>query len=203
MKTNTKKILALIICFITIGLEILGFIIRPNRYDLPPIAFYTVISNYVALFASVVYIIGFFSKRFSKIVSVCRFTAANMLLVTFLIVFLVLIWFVTPYELLISENNSIHHIIAPVLTLCSYFFLEEHVQSKKAIIPFMTISSIYCVILVTLNCFNIVDGPYPFFMTNVFGLPLVIVFCILIAGAFYGISLLFLKWTKKYDLAHQ
>lgn len=202
MKPILKKNFAFVISIITIILEIIGFIIRPKLYDLPPIAFFTVISNCVALFSSIMLIIGLITKKFSKWMTVIRYTAVIMLAVTFLIVFFVLIWFVSPYELLIAKHSCIQHIIVPLISFISYFFFEDHVQSKKAVIPFMAISVIYCVIIVTLNALNKIDGPYPFFMTNVFGLPLVILFCCLIAFAFLGLALLLVKITSIYDKKH-
>jgi len=183
---------ASIINILTIFLGTVGLLIRPDRYGIPPLAFYTILSNLIAMFSSVLFLTVAVFKIKIPFLNELRFCACCTLTVTFLVVTLCLVWFTDPLIVLFDRNNLFHHILIPIMTFCSYVYLEPHAEKKSAIVYPMVFTVVYSAVMIYLNATGKVDGPYPFFMTQRFGLIPVILFCIGIGALVYLVfSLIF------------
>ena len=128
---------------------------------------YTVLSNYLALIASAVYLINP-ERRISQLL---RYTATVCLTVTFIVVIFVFI----PMTILAGQlaegvqgmllrgNMPVHHILCPILSFISFILFEKHSSlttrdSITAAIPTL----LYAIVTGALNILNVMEGPYPF-----------------------------------------
>ena len=92
-------------------------------------------------------------------------------MVTFIVVMTVLlpIYMMSGYGTagMFSGWNLFFHVIAPLLSLFSFWFLEDHEDLPRwstfaAVIP----TVIYAVVLIIMNIKGYVEGPYPFLMVR-------------------------------------
>ena len=121
--------------------------------------YYTNLSNIFALIVGVLFII-FYNKK-KEFIKDLRFMCTSCLTVTFLVVIFILCpMYRFNYKLLMFTNVFfIFHTLCPLLSIISYILFEE--RSKKVYLGFL-FTILYGVVLVILNWFNIVSGPYPF-----------------------------------------
>jgi len=182
---------------LTVLLGTVAILIRPERYGIPAIAFYTIQSNLIGLLSSLMFLIGTLRKKELPFVRNMRFCACITLFVTFLIVIFVLVWFTDPLVLLFDRNNLFHHILIPIMTLVSYIYFEPHADDVNTIRFPVIYSILYSIVMVILNILGIVDGPYPFFMVRRFGLPIVVLSCFGIGIVLYVICRLVKAFALK------
>ena len=62
----------------------------------------------------------------------------------------------------ILGNMFEHHLLCPLLSLFSFMFLEDYKLKLNNIKYPVIITTIYGFILILLNIFKVIDGPYPF-----------------------------------------
>jgi len=196
-----KQKIAILINALTIVLGIFALAIRPDRYGIPAIAFYTILSNILAIVSSVFYLIGLIRKKEISFTRVLRYSACCSLVITFLVVVLCLVWFTDPLEILFDRNNLYHHILIPLMTFYSYIFCESHIKNQKAVAYPLYFCIIYCIVLVTLNIKGKIDGPYPFFMTQRIGVLPAIFYCTGLGFAVYIICRLIYKFAIRTESA--
>jgi len=125
----------LVIFFECIGLRIS---IAGRKWGI--LAYYTQLSNLIALVSSLLYLVA----AGTKAVTLLRFLTVSVLTMTFLITVFVLVPMGgSAKKLLFSGNGLYHHVICPILSVGSYFLT-----------------------MVTLNGLRKYDGPYPFFRVH-------------------------------------
>lgn len=139
---------------------------------MPAYSYYTELSNYTAMLASVLLVLSLRYEKLERTSVLFRYIATCMLTITFLIVFLVLLPFGgDPYKLLVEGNCIPHHILVPVLSFISYLFFEKHVRKVRLFLIPAFLTWFYGNFLILLNGLHLARGPYPFLQTNVFGVP--------------------------------
>ncbi len=181
---NSK--LALIFNILLIISELIGFIWSFVK-DGVDLIYYTNLSNLFALIVSVLFVI--FYKKKSNLIKDLRFMSTSCLTVTFLVVIFILSpMFGFNYKLLMFTNVFfIFHTLCPLLSIISYILFEE--KSNKLYLGFLfTIA--YAIILLILNYFRIVSGPYPFLLVHKQSIFMSIFWFVLIVGGSYMISIL-------------
>jgi len=196
-----KQKIAIVFNVLTIVLGIFGLAIRSDRYGIPALAFYTILSNILAIVSSVFYLIGAIRNKEFPFTRGLRYTACCSLVITFLIVTLCLVWFTDPIEVLFEGNNLYHHILIPLMTFYSYICCESHVQNEKAVMYPLGYSILYSAVLVAFNIAGKVDGPYPFFMTQRFGVFPVMLCCIGLGIIIYFLCRLIFKFAIRTESA--
>ena len=165
LKTVTLTINLAIIIF-----ELFGFINVFRSIGLNAFLYYTENSNLILLISSImlcVYLIGDLKgKKFKvpKWFSAFRLTGVLSVTVTFLVVLFIL----TPefdngfYGAFIENSMKYHHLLCPLLGMISFIFYEKYEFKKYDNLKSLIFTIIYSAILVPLNIFKVVDGPYPF-----------------------------------------
>ncbi len=182
MKKNT---LAIIFNVLIVLCGIIGLIISINKENISLI-YYTNLSNLFALIVSILFLI--FNKK-SKIIKDLRFMSTSCLSVTFLVVLFILApMYNFNYKLLMfTDIFFLFHTLCPLLSIISYICFEE--KSNKVYMGFL-FTLVYGIIMIILNIFRVVSGPYPFLMVYKQGVLMSIIWFILIVGGSYAISLL-------------
>ncbi|MBR2788128.1 MAG: hypothetical protein IKD94_03095 [Erysipelotrichaceae bacterium] len=136
-------------------LEIIGLIITYRQTGWKMFIYYTILSNCLALIASIFYLMNY------PMTSVLRYTATCMLVMTLVITLFVLSPAVGSVKLLMVDGNGLyHHTLCPILSLISYVFFEKH--SNMWTLPVIA-SLLYGLMMIWLNYINKMIGPYHFF----------------------------------------
>ena len=152
--------IARIICLIILALETRGLFLSIGDRRWKVFAFYTQISNITtALSALLVVIFGE-----TGITTMIRYLSSCMLVMTFIVTTCVLIPMGgNPKMLLFSGNGFYHHLVIPVVSVCSYLVFEQHVTNAGAILIPTIMTFLYGIIMLYMNYKDWFDGPYPFF----------------------------------------
>ncbi len=105
------------------------------------------------------------------------------------------------FSALMLEGDGLYlHFLCPLLSLISYFFLEnpKDLKLRDTFLVFQ-FSVLYTVILVILNLTRVVEGPYSFFLVYQQPVWLSVLLAVLMMGGNYGLTVAnyFLgKWTS-------
>ena len=140
---------------IIIVLEVIGLTISAKKRGWSIFAFYTQLSNMVALLSSVFFLLA------GDKVAWLRFTGTCMLIMTFVVTLFILVPMGAGFKTMMFTSSGLyHHTLCPILSAASYLMWEPHASAwfVPVILTFM-----YGMIMLYLNWKGAVDGPYPFF----------------------------------------
>ena len=133
-------------------MEVIGLYLSYRHVGKSMIIYYTEISNFLALLASLFYL-------FKTDAGLFRYISTCMLMMTFLVSLFVL----SPsggLKLTMLHGECLyHHTLVPILSLLSYLFFEEH--SSLWYLPVL-ITLFYGLIMIVLNLKGKIEGPYDF-----------------------------------------
>ena len=198
-----KQNFALTANAVLIILEIIGTAISLSDGGLVNFIWYTVLSNVFAMAVSICYCVQAVKyKKIPEWIASLRFGASVCLLVTFLIVVFVLVPMSLPYgtaaKVLYQGSQIYHHILCPLISVCSFLFLEKSPKKGlhsiiKAALP----TFIYAIVLTVLNLLKIVHGPYPFLYVYEQPWYLSVFWFLVIPALALGIAIVLLKITEK------
>lgn len=172
MLTNKRKLmLAIVVNFIIVLLEIIGAILSIKRHGVRAFQYYTEDSNYFALIISFIFVLcGIISlttnKSLGGVIHILRFISTTCLTVTLIVVLLVLIPMFPEDSvfMLFGNSNLYQHTLCPILSVLSFVFLENEIRlSKRSIFISLIPTIVYGVICISLNICRVMEGPYPFF----------------------------------------
>lgn len=208
---NVKKSLyaAAVLNGAVIIFEIIGLVLSIYYMKWTMFAYYTQDSNLVALVASVVY--EFYAVRKicgkSDIPSwavVFRYVATCCLTLTFLTVIFVLIPMTginNAAHLLLDGSMLYVHLICPVLAIVSFLLFErDETVGKRALIAALSPTFIYSIIVVALNIFNKLEGPYPFLLVHKQPVWQSVMWVIIMVGMSFFIA--WILWLLKRKILH-
>jgi hypothetical protein len=188
-----KRIYA-IIHFIIIILELYAFSRMFVMNGKMGLEYYTVLSNLLAFFTSILCL--YYYKGDNKYVNNLYYLSTCMLLMTFLVVFFVL----TPmykfnyHWLMFKGSNLVMHTLAPALMVNSYIIFNKEKVNK--FIP-LIVTAIYGFVMIFLNLFRVVDGPYPFLRVNNQPLFISIMWFVILLIVILVISIAVVKLNRK------
>ena len=154
--------MARIINLIIVIAEVITLLITLKKKD-RKIVYYTQISNFVCLIASLLLVI--FGQK--PVVTMLRYLSSCMLLITFMVTAFILLPTFKTIKLFTGRSFYLH-LFCPALSLISYLFFEKHVRTIWALLP-LAVTVVYGLIMIYLNYKEKVDGPYPFFRINAIG----------------------------------
>ncbi len=162
--------------------------------------YYTELTNIIGLIVSGIYVYYLINnKKISKKFSVVKYTSTVCFAITFLVVFLIL----TPMSnynlkaMFIDGVLLFHHLLCPIISIVSFIFFDEIVGlSKKDTIYSLFLTCIYGIIMICLNIFNFVIGPYPFLKVKNQSILVSLVWLILIFSISYCVAF-FLRFFKS------
>ena len=192
---------AIIINSILIVLEIIAFIHDCTEFGLSMFKWYTIDSNILQLFVSVLVVYYCVKGRpLPGILTVLHFISAVGLTVTFLIAAFVLAPEGGIRYYFIDNVAPINHLIGPALSVISLLVLEktEKLPMRVIIWP-AAMSLLYGVICLILNAVRKLDGPYFFLQVHeqpvgviVMWFGIIAALCILLAFVYYKV-----KWRHS------
>lgn len=166
----TKASLALTANIVIIILELIGTSISLSNEGIRNFRWYTVLSNVFALAASCCYTAAALFCGLDQLpqwVRLLRCGASVCLSVTFLIVVTVLVPMAVPggtaADVLYKGPQIYHHILCPLISACSFVFLEVPPEGGLRLALYAAIPTLlYAVVLTILNLARVTHGPYPF-----------------------------------------
>lgn len=184
--TNNRRDIILALNFLIILGEVFGLFLRTYILQSPGLEFYTVVSNYVSLFASLAVVHCIVTKRpISRPAKLLRLAATIMLTVTFLVVIFILPGNLqTPlWQLLFPGQMFFLHLICPILSIVTLLIFERYRFSRleQDVVTLPTI--IYALFIIIANLADVVNGPYPFIrqlMSDIVATLLAVVACYLL-----------------------
>ena len=129
--------------------------------------YYTVDSNFLAMFAAMGYV--YYALRGKKLphwAEIMKLSAVVALIITFV----VCIFILAPVypggfaAIMFGEHMLFMHTVSPILLFVSFVFFEHNKLSNKDIPAAMIYTLVYAAIMLTLNILRVEEGPYPFLM---------------------------------------
>jgi|GEM_PF-545936 len=163
---------ALLNCLIVV-LECMAAVRTFTKSGIGSLWFYTVLSNLLALAASVLYLLALGGGRLRRVADLWRYAASVCLTVTCLVVVFVLVptdrsgdLMTAAQSMLLSEDMRIQHLLCPVMSFVSFVFFEDVRLRRgdwlRAALP----TFLYAAVLVPANYLRVYEGPYPFLMVH-------------------------------------
>ena len=198
----SKKIkISIILNILIIIFELIGIIKSFNYNKFEMFYYYTECSNILALFSSSLYLVDLLlNKNNIKLVSAFKYLSTLALMITFLVVLFILVPLAGFSNLIFYFTGGAmlyHHLLCPVIAFISLLYfdkIEVNVKFTKYILYF---TLLYAFVLIILNIFKIVDGPYPFLRVYNQSIVISIMWFILIIGMTYILSILFNKLLTR------
>lgn len=198
----SKKNISIVLNILIIVLEIIGIIYTFNLYKLNLFMYYTIDSNILLLFASILYLIGLFTGKDNKFVHLLKFSATVSVAITFIVVLTILSWSsnMSLYNLLIKDAMLYHHILCPLLAVISFTLFEKYNNKmNKYQLKGLLFTVLYAVVTIILNIFKVISGPYPFLMVYNQSVIASISWFIIMAAITYIVSLTIKVLSEKYN----
>ena len=176
---------------VMIACGITGMAVRGLKRFIKSLMFYTQLSNLAAIVSAALFLI----TEGAEWVSVLRYLAVCMLIMTCLVTIFILVPTIKNTKLLLwSRTGFLLHLVCPILNTVSYLFFEPHVSAGMIAVP-AAATLIYGIIMIYLNYIHRVDGPYPFLRVHnqsvtatVIWIILLLVMISAIAGGVYWLS---------------
>lgn len=198
----SKKNISIVLNILIVVLEIIGIIYTLSSYKLNLFMYYTIDSNILLLFASILYLIGLFTGKNNKFVHLLKFSATVSVAITFIVVLSILSWSssLSLYNLLVKDAMLYHHILCPLLAITSFILFEKYDNKMNRYqLKGLLFTVLYAVVIIFLNIFKIISGPYPFLMVYNQSIIASIIWFILMACITYIVSLTIKILSEKYN----
>ncbi len=165
-----KREVSLALNMLLIIFECIGFILSIAEYNTIHFEYYTEDSNFIALIASLTFIIFMgINKKVPRLVSIFKYISNICLTLTcFVVIFILLPMYDYDFAMLLFDGPILyHHLLCPIISLISFFFYDDLGKlTKSDSIKGMSFTILYGLVLIPLNIFMIVEGPYPFLMVK-------------------------------------
>ena len=189
-------------------LELIALAHDIGSFGLEMFKYYTIDSNVLQMFVSVAILYGLLVKKNERpdlVIAVLHLVCAVCLTITFLIALFVL----APQEgfayYFLSDVAPINHFLAPLLSVTSFLFARnDFVPPIKALFAPMLATLLYGVVLLALNWFRLLDGPYFFLRvhdeapaTIVMWFGIISVMCLAFSGAYLWIRTRFVAHLSR------
>lgn len=166
---------------LVVAFEIVGLRIAIADRGVRILAYYTQISNIVALVSSLAFLV------LGSAAAPLRYLSSCMLVMTFLITVCVLIPMGGDFKkLMLLDNGLYHHTLCPIVSVASYVLWEAH--ASMPLIP-IAATMVYGFTLLGINAARKVDGPYPFFRVYKQSLRATVLWVIALIAIITAISL--------------
>lgn len=170
-----KRIISAILNIIIVIFEIIAGVLSFKTNQFKMFVFYTEDSNYFAGFASLLLAIFQIKSILHKkgeipiSVKILKYISVCLLMITFTVVIFILCPMyggLDAYKIMLLSGSMLYqHLLCPILSFISFAFFERGFElNKKATFIALIPTCIYAIILILLNVFEIVKGPYPFLM---------------------------------------
>jgi hypothetical protein len=194
LQKKNKALLCNIIIFV---LEIIGLVISLHKDGKISLSYYTNDSNLLMLLGSGLYILYSVKGNIPKWLKHFKYICVTALTITIVTVIFVLapMYNFNYGWILFKDQMLLYHTLCPILAIWSFIKYEDY--KYKDVMPPILYTLIYAVILIALNLYNIVDGPYPFLRVNSQSTISSIIWLCILTGANYLLAHLLLKYNHK------
>lgn len=168
MVIEMKRKISLIFNVLIVLFEIIGLILTIGVNKRISFEYYTEDSNILALIISLLFVIFSLNNcKLPKWLKVLKYSSTVCLSVTFFVVLFIL----TPmynfnFKYMFFYNSLVfQHLLCPLLSIVTFVFFDDigEISFKDVFLGLIT-TLIYSFILIILNIFDVVVGPYPFLM---------------------------------------
>ncbi len=198
-----KKEVSLVLNMLLIIFECIAFILSIIEYNAINFEYYTEDSNFIALVASVLFIMFLGANRkVPKVVMLFKYVSNICLTLTFFVVLFILIpMYNYDFSLLLFKGPLFyHHLLCPIISLISFFAYDNigKITVKDSIIG-MGFTLLYGFVLIPLNIFEVVKGPYPFLMVREQALIMTVLWMLILLSLVFLISYVLRKLYLKYN----
>ena len=159
---NKKKI-SIGLNVLIIIVEIIGLILCYKELGINSFIYYTLLSNLFLLISCILYL--FKNKIKSRVVDIMKFGSTLSVTVTFLVVLFILgpNKDLTYHFLLLEGANFFYHLVCPVLGIITFLFFDDvKISGFKDVLGAFVFTVLYSIVILTLNIFKVIVGPYPF-----------------------------------------
>ena len=169
LSTRGAASAALIFSLILFVLEAYATVISFQESGVAGLRFYTVLSNEMMLIASAFTLFAFRFPGIKDHAELLNYIATCMLMLTFLVVIFVLTPLdlkdgVNPAHYYIGCTATIHHVVAPILAFINFCFVARNESLASWVIAAaMGVTLVYTIVILYLNYWRVMVGPYPFF----------------------------------------
>ena len=197
---NKKKNITLYLNIFIIILELIGLLITLKNSRKIEIKYYTECSNIMMLITSSLLTYYLLKKKtIPKWLNILTHMSVLGLTVTFLVVLFILSpMYNFNYGLLLFGGSMLYfHTLCPIISIITYFFSSQIHIAKKEIKYTMLFTIIYSIVILLLNIFRILEGPYPFLMVYKQPIYMSIIWIILLEGGAYLLSIVLYKIKKR------
>jgi len=197
---NKKKNITLYLNILIIILELIGLFITLKTAHKIEIKYYTECSNIMMLITSFLLTCYLLKKKtIPKWLNILTHMSVLGLTVTFLVVLFILSpMYNFNYGLLLFRGSMLYfHTLCPIISIITYFFSSQIHIAKKEIKYTMLFTIIYSTVILLLNIFRILEGPYPFLMVYKQPIYMSIIWIILLEGGAYLLSIVLYKIKKR------
>jgi hypothetical protein len=198
-----KKKISIILNFLIVVFEIIGFIVVVRTTSKVSIEYYTEDGNILALISSSLFLVFMLMKKdIPKVLKMFKYISTIGLAVTFFVVIFVLApMYNFDYGYLLLKDGLLYqHLICPVLGIISFVLVDDIGKiSVRDNIMGLSFTILYGFVLVILNITGIVVGPYPFLKVKEQSIIMSCLWFIVIDGLAFLIAFLLRMLTNKFN----
>jgi len=196
-----NKKLSIITNILIVILEIIGLIVTYKTNNRIAIEYYTEDSNILMLISSTLFLVYIFlNKKVPRFIELFKYMTTICVTITFLVVLFILspMYGFNYIHMFFYNELLFHHLLCPILSFITLVYFDDiGIINKKDTLIGLSLTLIYAVILVILNIFNVVIGPYPFLMIYNQSMYVSIIWFILIFSLVYLISYMIRRLYNK------
>lgn len=193
MKKLNNKLFLIILNIVIIVLEIIGIVLNYNELHTFGVQYYTEDSNFLLLISSIISLIYLIilKRKNPRWLEIFKYVSVVSVTVTFLVVLFILAPSIeNGYSIMLFHGSMLyHHLLCPVLAIISFLFFDNYkFNTRREIIHSMSFSFIYSIVIVILNLFKVIEGPYFFLLVYKNPVYMSIMYFIVILGGTYLLS---------------
>ena len=196
MKYKTSIILNLLV----IIFEVIALVMTISSDKRIFIEYFTVDSNILALFSSIVYLVFIiYKKKIPKWLEIFKYVASVCLTMTFLVVLFILapMYRFNYYYLLLYGCNLFYHLLCPIIFVVSVTCFDKIKIKEEYKLYGLGVIALYAVIMIILNLFRVIDGPYPFLRVLNQPIYMSLLWILILFGLAYGICIMIYRMYRR------
>ena len=187
-----KRRISLTINLMIVVFEIISLIVDYVSNNKILVEYYTEDSNILLLVCCAIYSYYLIlNKSIPKWLHIFKYIATLCVAVTFFVVLFILLpmYNFNVLGLLFYKSLLFEHTLCPILAIITFLYYDNlKVYKNKEFYLSFSFTIIYAIIIIILNIFNVVEGPYPFLMINKQPIIISILWLVIIFGFIYVIS---------------
>ena len=195
-----KKKISIILNILIVIFEVIALIMTISSDRRIYIEYFTVDSNMLALFSSIVYLVFvFYKNKIPKWLEILKYVASVCLTMTFLVVLFILapMYGFNYYYLLLYKCNLFYHLLCPIIFVVTVTRFDKIKLKENYKWYGLGVIALYAVIMIILNIVRLIDGPYPFLRVLNQTMYMSLLWILILFGLAYGICIMIYKIYRR------